>query len=51
MQVCRELKLTLQQGMEMSVFELKLWACFFKMEADRTKEQMKNHGRHRNAKS
>ena len=47
MQVCKELGMTLQQGMDMSVFELKCWASFFKIEAERTKEQMKN-GRHRN---
>lgn len=49
MGVCRELGITLAQGMEMTVFELKCWAGFFKLENDRQKEQM-NSGR-RNHKS
>lgn len=49
MQVCRELKMTLAEGLErISVFELKMWASFFKIEAEQTKEQMKKYGRHRN---
>lgn len=47
MQVCKELKLTLEQGMSMSVYELKCWAAFFRIEAERFKEQTRN-GRHRN---
>jgi hypothetical protein len=33
MQICKELGLTLTQGMELSVFEIKLWLAFFKTEA------------------
>jgi hypothetical protein len=40
MSVCRELGKTVKEGMEMTVFELKLWAAFFKLENDRNKEQM-----------
>ena len=50
MGVCRELGITLAQGMEMSVYELKCWAGFFKLENERAKEQMNNGGR-RNHKS
>jgi hypothetical protein len=48
MQVCRELGITLKQGFEMSVFELKCWAAFFKIENDRQKQEMnKNKSRRR----
>ena len=47
MQVCKELGLTLAAGMSMSQYELKCWAAFFRIEAERHKEQMKN-GRYRN---
>lgn len=38
--VCKELGLTLQQGMDMSVLELKCWAAFFEIESEKTKELM-----------
>jgi hypothetical protein len=33
--------MTLQQGMEMSVFELKTWAAFLKLENEREKAAIK----------
>jgi hypothetical protein len=47
MQVCREIGITLEQGMNLSQFELKCWAAFFRIEQERNKELLKN-GRHRN---
>jgi hypothetical protein len=38
MQVCKELGMTVAQGLEMSVLELKLWAAFFKIETERTEK-------------
>lgn len=49
MSLCRELGITLSEGMNMTVFELKCWAAFFKIDNQRTKEQM-NRGR-RNTKN
>ena len=40
MSVCRELGKTLQEGMQMSVFELKCWAAFFKLDSERQREAM-----------
>jgi len=40
MQVCRELGKTLEEGMNMSVFELKCWAAFFKIENEREKQAL-----------
>lgn len=42
MGVCRELGITLQQGLEMSAYELKCWAAFFSIEEQRMKEITKN---------
>lgn len=42
--------MTLAQGMEMSVFELKTWAAFLKLENERehkAAEKMKNNARKR----
>lgn len=47
MSVCRELGITLKEGMEMTVFELKLWAAFFKLENERQKEYMSKSKRTR----
>jgi hypothetical protein len=41
MQVCRELKMTVTEGMNMSVLELKMWGAFFKMENEREKQAIK----------
>lgn len=41
MQVCRELGITLKEGMSMSVLELKMWGAFFKMENEREKQAIK----------
>lgn len=41
LQLCRELGITIAQGMEMSVFELKTWAAFLKMENQRERDAMK----------
>jgi hypothetical protein len=40
MGVCRELGKTLAEGFEMSILEIKLWAAFFKIDAERTKERL-----------
>lgn len=45
MMICRELGLTLQQGMELSVFEIQCWAAYFSLEQEQLKEQTKNVGR------
>lgn len=42
MGLCRELGITLAQGLEMSAYELKCWAVFFRMEEQRMKEITKN---------
>lgn len=44
MSVCRELGKTLAEGLEMSAYELKCWAAFFRMEEAKMKER-KNGGR------
>jgi len=38
MMVCKELGKTLEEGMSMSVFELKCWAAFFKQQNDMEKQ-------------
>lgn len=43
MSVCRELGKTLAEGMEMSVFELKCWAAFFKIENQQQKEALQKN--------
>lgn len=43
MVVCRELGMTLEQGLSLSVYELKCWAAFFSVEKQRSKE--KTNGR------
>jgi hypothetical protein len=40
MGVCRELGMTLKEGMEMSVFEIKCWAAFFKIDGEKQRESM-----------
>ena len=40
MRVCKELGITLQQGMEMSVFELKCWSVYFKLEVLRWRKKI-----------
>lgn len=45
MGVCRELGKTLAEGMEMSAYELKCWAAFFRMEEAKMKERTRNGGR------
>lgn len=40
MQLCKELGLTLQQGFELSSYELKCWAAFFRIENERTREMI-----------
>jgi len=40
MRVCKLLGKNLQEGMKMSVFELKSWAAFLKLEHDYEKEAM-----------
>ena len=45
MRLCRDLGLTLEQGMEMSVLEFKLWAAYYTLENKEQKKQEKRHGR------
>jgi len=40
MQICKELGLTLQQGMELSVFEIKLWVAYFNQVNDMQRESL-----------
>jgi hypothetical protein len=40
MSVCRELGKSLKEGMELTVFELKCWAAFFKIENEKQKDAM-----------
>ena len=48
MMICRELGLTLQQGMELSVFEIKCWAAYFSIEQQELKEHIKHGGKNNN---
>lgn len=45
MAVCRELGMSLAQGMTMSAYELKCWAAFFRMEEAKMKERTRHGGR------
>jgi len=50
MRVCKDLGLTLEQGMEMSVLEFKLWVAFYNLEQKEAKGQMQDGRRKHNRK-
>lgn len=44
--IAKELGKTLEEIMEISSLELRMWAAFYKMEKDRQKERMNSNGGH-----
>lgn len=45
MRICRDLGLTLEQGMEMSQLEFKLWVAYYTMEHKEQKKVEAQNGR------
>jgi len=48
MTICRELGITLEQGLDMPESHFQLWQAYFNLERESIKEQQNKHGQRRN---